>query len=106
MAECLAAGRSTVSRGHFDLRAPPLLFITWLLFFQQEIPSFPPEDYSLKWFRASFIAALVIAELFYKFHSFLLETRAFLGRWFVIGAVVHPVVCLVPPPTSTAARPS
>ena len=39
----------------------------------------------------SFVAALVIAELFYKFHSFLLETGAFLLTWFVIGAIVHTV---------------
>src|SRR5262249_26767071 len=30
----------------------PLFFVTWLAFFAQEIPSFPPEGYSLKWFRA------------------------------------------------------
>ena len=30
----------------------PLVFVTWLAFFAQEIPSFPPEGYSLKWFRA------------------------------------------------------
>jgi hypothetical protein len=30
--------------------------------------------------------ALTIAESFYKFHSFLLETTAFLGTWFVVGA--------------------
>lgn len=29
----------------------PLIFVTWLAFFAQEIPSFPPEGYSLKWFR-------------------------------------------------------
>ena len=40
----------------------------------------------------SLIAALVIAELFYKFHSFLLETGAFLLTWLVLGAVVHAVV--------------
>lgn len=40
---------------------------------------------------ASFVAALVIAELFYKFHSFLLETAAFLATWFVLGAMVHTV---------------
>jgi hypothetical protein len=37
----------------------------------------------------SFVAALVIAELFYKFHSVLLETGAFLLTWFVLGAAVH-----------------
>lgn len=30
----------------------PLFFVTWLAFFKQEIPSFPPEGYSLKWFAA------------------------------------------------------
>lgn len=33
------------------------------------------------------VIALTIAELFYKFHSFLLETGAFLVTWFVLGAV-------------------
>jgi putative spermidine/putrescine transport system permease protein len=28
----------------------PLMLVTWLAFFSQEIPSFPPEGYSLKWF--------------------------------------------------------
>ena len=30
----------------------PLVFVTWLAFFKQEIPSFPPEGYSLRWFKA------------------------------------------------------
>ncbi len=30
----------------------PIVFVVWLAFFRQEIPSFPPEGYSLKWFRA------------------------------------------------------
>jgi putative spermidine/putrescine transport system permease protein len=30
----------------------PMAFVIWLAFFAQEIPSFPPEGYSLKWFRA------------------------------------------------------
>jgi len=30
----------------------PLVFVTWLAFFRQEIPSFPPEGYSLRWFEA------------------------------------------------------
>src|ERR1700746_3901511 len=30
----------------------PLPFVTWLAFFRQEIPSFPPEGYSLRWFAA------------------------------------------------------
>lgn len=30
----------------------PLFFVSWLAFFKQEIPSFPPEGYSLQWFEA------------------------------------------------------
>jgi putative spermidine/putrescine transport system permease protein len=30
----------------------PLIFVTWLSFFYQEIPSFPPEGYSLRWYKA------------------------------------------------------
>lgn len=28
----------------------PLIFVIWLSFFRQEIPSFPPDGYSLKWY--------------------------------------------------------
>jgi hypothetical protein len=34
------------------------------------------------------LASFVISELFYKFHSFTLETLAFLATWFVIDAVL------------------
>jgi hypothetical protein len=37
------------------------------------------------------LAALTIAELFYKFRSFLLETLAFLVTWFVLGLVLDRV---------------
>jgi putative spermidine/putrescine transport system permease protein len=30
----------------------PLALVTWLAFFRQEIPSFPPEGYSTQWFGA------------------------------------------------------
>ena len=30
----------------------PLVFVTWLAFFDQAIPSFPPKGYSLRWFAA------------------------------------------------------
>ena len=30
----------------------PLFFVIWLSVFSQEIPSFPPEGYTLKWFNA------------------------------------------------------
>lgn len=33
------------------------------------------------------VSALSIAELFYKFHSFLLETGAFLLTWLALGAM-------------------
>ena len=49
----------------------------------------------------SLVAALVIAEMFYKFHSFLLETGAFLLTWFVLGAIVHTVAGWVLPKEPT-----
>ncbi|HQR20646.1 MAG TPA: hypothetical protein PLE54_07780 [Burkholderiaceae bacterium] len=33
------------------------------------------------------LISLGIAEMFYKFHSFLLETGAFLLTWFALGAL-------------------
>ncbi len=30
----------------------PLCLVTWLAFFQQEIPTFPPRGYTLRWFAA------------------------------------------------------
>ena len=35
----------------------------------------------------AFVAALVIAETFYKFKSFLLETGAFLVTWYVVDGL-------------------
>jgi putative spermidine/putrescine transport system permease protein len=40
---------ATLSLGYI---LTPLFFVTWLAFFKQEIPSFPPEGYSLRWFAA------------------------------------------------------
>ena len=34
----------------FALILLPLVFVSWLAFFQQPIPAFPPQGYSLKWF--------------------------------------------------------
>ena len=34
------------------------------------------------------LASFIISEVFYKFHSFTLETLAFLATWFVIDAVL------------------
>ena len=36
----------------------------------------------------AFGLSLIIAEMFYKFHSFTLETMAFLGTWFVVDGVI------------------
>ena len=36
--------------------------------------------------------ALVLAELFYKFHSFTLELLAFLATWFVLDALISGLV--------------
>lgn len=36
----------------------------------------------------TFLGALLIAEMFYKWHSFLLETGGFLITWFVLDALV------------------
>jgi len=43
-------GAASLSLGFILL---PLFFVFWLAFFRQEIPSFPPEGYSLKWFQAA-----------------------------------------------------
>ena len=37
----------------------------------------------------SFLLSLVIAEAFYKFHSFTLECLAFLSTWYVVGVFAH-----------------
>jgi putative spermidine/putrescine transport system permease protein len=42
-------GAATLALGFVLL---PLVLVTWLAFFRQEIPSFPPEGYSLQWFGA------------------------------------------------------
>ena len=40
----------------------------------------------------SLAIAMVIAELFYKFHSFTLECIAFLATWYVVGSVIRGVI--------------
>jgi hypothetical protein len=41
------------------------------------------------------VIALVIAEAFYKFHSFTLECVAFLATWYVVDLVMRPLVSAV-----------
>jgi hypothetical protein len=36
-----------------------------------------------------FLVAFVVAEMFYKFHSFTLECGAFLATWFALDAALH-----------------
>jgi hypothetical protein len=35
------------------------------------------------------ILSLIIAEMFYKFHSFTLEAVAFLATWYVLGGIAE-----------------
>jgi hypothetical protein len=46
-----------------------------------------------------FAVAFIIAELFYKFHSFILETGAFLITWYALDAIVQRVVSRKAPTT-------
>ena len=59
----LLNGVAAVSLGFILL---PLVLVTWLAFFRQEIPSFPPEGYSLQWFGAvltnkSFVSGFILS---------------------------------------------
>jgi len=59
----LLNGAAGVSLGFILL---PLALVTWLAFFRQEIPSFPPEGYSLRWFGAvldnkSFVGGFILS---------------------------------------------
>ena len=50
------------------------------------------------------IGALVIAEMFYKWHSFLLETGGFLLTWFVFDAIAGAITRLIGGPARTNGR--
>lgn len=52
----------------------------------------------------TFLGALLIAEMFYKFHSFLLETGGFLLTWFVLDALAGLVLKLVAGPEPAPGR--
>lgn len=41
------------------------------------------------------VMSLVIAEFFYKFHSFTIEAVAFLGTWYVLSFIVNLVLRLL-----------
>ena len=38
-----------------------------------------------------FAVAVVVAEMFFKFHSFSLECLAFLATWYVLSALQHAI---------------
>jgi hypothetical protein len=50
-------------------------------------------------------AAWIVAETWYKFHSFTLECAAFLATWYVIDLGWHRLRCISRRLTSTAVRP-
>jgi hypothetical protein len=52
------------------------------------IRSLPTRQLLLEQFPA-FAVSFVIAELFYKFHSFTLECMAFLITWYVLDAAIN-----------------
>jgi putative spermidine/putrescine transport system permease protein len=86
----------------------PLALVTWLAFFSQEIPSFPPEGYSLRWFGAVFgnrsfvsgfflslqvgVAATVIGLALAVPASLAIARRRFLGRGAVNTLLLMPLV--------------
>ena len=86
----------------------PLVLVTWLAFFRQEIPSFPPEGYSVRWFSAVFgnrsfvsgfllslqvgIAATLIGLALAVPASLAIARRRFLGRGAVNTLLLMPLV--------------
>ena len=51
-----------------------------------------------------FLVSLTIAEVFYKFHSFLLETGAFLATWLVLGALYDFIQKMFSPDKTTSSN--
>jgi hypothetical protein len=50
----------------------------------------------------AFAIAFIVAEMFYRFHSFTLETLAFLATWFVVDAGIQLVRRVVAGPRIAA----
>lgn len=98
-------GAATFALGFILL---PLVLVTWLAFFRQEIPSFPPEGYSLKWFGAvlnnknfvngfllSFqtgVVATLIGLALAVPASLAIARRRFSGRGFVSSLLLMPLI--------------
>jgi hypothetical protein len=64
------------------------------------IRALPPRRLLLEQAPA-FLIALTIAELLYKFKSFLLETGAFLVTWFIIDFIIQAVLRVLRPERAT-----
>src|ERR1044072_6792270 len=98
-------GAAALSLGFILLQ---LVLITWLAFFRQEIPSFPPEGYSTQWFGAVFtnksfvsgfllsvqvaVAAAVIGLALAVPASLAVARRRFLGRGAVSTLLLMPLI--------------
>jgi len=69
----------------------PLVFVTWLAFFKQEIPSFPPEGYTLHWFSAILTQNAIINGFITSFEIGLAATLLglMLGVPAAVGLVRH-----------------
>jgi putative spermidine/putrescine transport system permease protein len=86
----------------------PLVLVTWLAFFRQEIPSFPPEGYSLKWFGAVFVNKSFVNGFLLSFQTGVIATliglalavpaslaiarRKFRGRGAVSALLLMPLI--------------
>lgn len=98
-------GAAALSLGFILL---PLVLITWLAFFRQEIPSFPPEGYSTQWFGAVFnnksfvagfllsvqvaVAATVIGLALAVPASLAVARRRFVGRGAISMLLLMPLI--------------
>jgi putative spermidine/putrescine transport system permease protein len=69
----------------------PLVFVTWLAFFKQEIPSFPPEGYTLHWFSAILTQKAIIEGFITSFEVGVVATLIglLLGVPAALGLVRH-----------------
>src|SRR6476661_3352402 len=96
---------ATVALGFILL---PLVLVTWLAFFRQEIPSFPPEGYSLQWFAAVPINKPFVSGFILSFEigvtatiiglalavpaSLAIARRRFRGRVFASSLLLMPLI--------------
>jgi putative spermidine/putrescine transport system permease protein len=101
----LLNGTAAIALGYILL---PLVLVTWLAFFRQEIPSFPPEGYSLQWFGAVLnnknfvggfllsaqvgVAATVIGLALAVPASLAIARRRFRGRGAISALLLMPLI--------------